>query len=448
MKNLSCFLLAFGLTLFASAQKVYFIYLQTEENFVFYAKMNDKIFSSSQSGYLILPNLHDSTYNFSIGFPSSQKESKFSVTIAGKDRGFLTKNFEDGLGLFDLQTLNVIRAKREETDNTISYQRRNDGFSSLLSRAANDTSLLYAVVRQQVPVQKQEEVVAMETKTNVDLTDIKNDQIKLLKDTITDGQRGDIAIIANVPASDSSKSLVDTQAVSFLSNNATKNEDNNRADSLINIQSAESNKEANKDSEITLTDSVKGTNIDTETFRRSSVKRHAESSTLEGFGLVFFDNYENGVDTIRLIIPNPRIAFKQGETDSSDRRNEFIQVSELHQDTVVQLPIVVSNKIKVMQKSNCKATAANNDFFKLRKNMAAKETDEGMVEEAKKFFRTKCFTTEQIKNLSALFLTSSGKYQFFDAAYLHVTDQDRFPSLESEIKDEYYFKRFKALVGE
>jgi len=70
------------------------------------------------------------------------------------------------------------------------------------------------------------------------------------------------------------------------------------------------------------------------------------------------------------------------------------------------------------------------------------------VASAKKTFKTKCFTTEQIKNLGALFLTSSGKYQFFDAAYLHVTDPENFSSLESEIKDDYYLKRFKALIGE
>ncbi|HWJ26812.1 MAG TPA: DUF4476 domain-containing protein, partial [Flavisolibacter sp.] len=66
----------------------------------------------------------------------------------------------------------------------------------------------------------------------------------------------------------------------------------------------------------------------------------------------------------------------------------------------------------------------------------------------KKYFRTKCFSTEQIKNLSTLFLTSAGKFQFFDAAYLHVTDREQFPALASEIKDDYYSKRFKTLTGQ
>ena len=46
-----------------------------------------------------------------------------------------------------------------------------------------------------------------------------------------------------------------------------------------------------------------------------------------------------------------------------------------------------------------------------------------MVDEAKKYFKTKCFTTEQVRNLGSLFLSSAGKYLFYDAAYFHVTDR-------------------------
>jgi hypothetical protein len=80
--------------------------------------------------------------------------------------------------------------------------------------------------------------------------------------------------------------------------------------------------------------------------------------------------------------------------------------------------------------------------------MASKTNDETMIDEAKKYFRYGCFSTGQIKNLSVLFLTASGKYQFFDAAHRHISDLDEFSTLQSELKDEYYLKRFKALIGE
>jgi hypothetical protein len=80
--------------------------------------------------------------------------------------------------------------------------------------------------------------------------------------------------------------------------------------------------------------------------------------------------------------------------------------------------------------------------------MAAEENDEAMIDEAKKVYRSKCFTVEQLRYLSTLFLTSAAKYQFFDASYNNVSDKQNFRTLQGEIKDEYYLKRFKALVGE
>lgn len=79
--------------------------------------------------------------------------------------------------------------------------------------------------------------------------------------------------------------------------------------------------------------------------------------------------------------------------------------------------------------------------------MAAKESDNDMIDEAKKTFKTKCFSTDQIKNLSALFLSDEGKYKFFETAYSYIIDPFQYSSLQSELKDEVYIKRFKALTG-
>ena len=78
--------------------------------------------------------------------------------------------------------------------------------------------------------------------------------------------------------------------------------------------------------------------------------------------------------------------------------------------------------------------------------MAAKTNDDGMLVEARKYFKEKCFTTEQIKNLSSMFLSSAGKYNFFEAAHNYVSDREKFASLQSELRDEQYVNRFKALV--
>ena len=78
--------------------------------------------------------------------------------------------------------------------------------------------------------------------------------------------------------------------------------------------------------------------------------------------------------------------------------------------------------------------------------MAGENSDNDMIAEAGKVFRTKCFSTTQIKNLSTLFLTDEFKYKFFDAAYQYVSDSENFVSLQSELNDEYYINRFKAML--
>ena len=78
--------------------------------------------------------------------------------------------------------------------------------------------------------------------------------------------------------------------------------------------------------------------------------------------------------------------------------------------------------------------------------MAAAEGDDNMLTESKIYFKTKCFTTEQIKNLGLLFLNDVGKYNFFELAYTYVTDIDKFNVLQNELKEEYYINRFKAML--
>lgn len=78
--------------------------------------------------------------------------------------------------------------------------------------------------------------------------------------------------------------------------------------------------------------------------------------------------------------------------------------------------------------------------------MAAQKSDENMIVIARKTFVSKCFSTEQVKNLSSLFLKDEGCYNFFDAAYPHVNDTQNFQTLVSRLTDEYYINRFKAMI--
>jgi hypothetical protein len=115
MKNF--LLAAFVLLVFstgAQAQKVYFIFLQSENSHPFYVKMADKIYSSSSTGYLIIPDLKENSYNFNLGFANQSKpEANFTVDITNTDRGLLIKNTDEGFNLFDLQSLAVYKPVKD-----------------------------------------------------------------------------------------------------------------------------------------------------------------------------------------------------------------------------------------------------------------------------------------------------------------------------------------------
>ena len=79
--------------------------------------------------------------------------------------------------------------------------------------------------------------------------------------------------------------------------------------------------------------------------------------------------------------------------------------------------------------------------------MASQKSDEAMINESKKTFKTKCFTTEQVKNLGNLFLNEATKFQFYEVAYPISFDRSNFESLQEEFKDAYFIHRFKKLVN-
>ena len=479
MKNLTCFLLAISLAVAAPAQKVYFIYFETDNGAPFYLKMQEKLFSSTGSGYFIVPNLIDSVYTISIGFPSVKSEYKFRIPMDGKDHGFQIKQFDFGWGLFDLQALTILRPLADTWKSSVSYEYRTNDFTALLAKASNDTTLFYipvpikedvAVVQQEKPVT---DTFAAPAQNAEVITAVLNDSQSVQQSgalfTNTDSLSGQS--VAQVNAPDSTMAVKETAVTDSLQQAAHDPLDVAVVDSVAvdqpggNTQpvkdAVDSNSNIGVDSTVTTNTDIQPSNSDTvatisvSSYSRSQVKRYAESSTSEGFGLVFHDTENEITDTIRLIIPNPLIVFSQPDTTAVDNGMLEIKKDSVAATETVEAPVNKIDTIVVAVKDRkkelpegCRVAASHNDFLKLRKNMAARDSDEDMMQDARKAFRSKCFSTEQIRNLSVLFLTSGGKYHFFDVAWGHVTDPHLFPELESEIREDYFLKRFKALIGE
>ncbi|HEX4877396.1 MAG TPA: DUF4476 domain-containing protein [Chitinophagaceae bacterium] len=403
------------------AQKVYFIYIQSESGQAFYVKLDNRVISAASSGYLILSKLRDSTYDFSIGFPQNKwPEHKFSVAVNKNDHGFLLKNFgEKGWGLFDLQLLSVQMGITDAPKNgTAQISNKNiSPFTEILVKAADDPSLLD---KPEKPVKDEKKpagelVVAEKKSAEIQVVPVEIKSTDTEKETVK---------------SEEQKTVVQGEIV----NNSQSNGGN--------------------DAKAEITDSndfAGGTS-----YKPSIIKKWSESSTTEGFGLVFIDELKEGQnDTIRLLIPNPKfLEVQPNDPGAAKVEKKFIELTDsgkVDRKEMVQVNTKPENDSLVKKElvatvTKCLVLADENDFFQLRKQMAAAENDEDMITAARKYFRVKCFSTQQIKNLGVLFLTDMGKYNFFDAAYNYVTDPHNFKTLETEIRDEYYVNRFRAMI--
>jgi len=141
-------------SLSASAQHDHYVYIQGDNQQIFYIRKGTEVISSSQSGFIILPKLQPGQQDFQVGFPKNEfPEYQFTFELRSKDRGFTLKNFnEKGWGLFDLQSMEVImgrkvEAKKETTKVEIGPV-TDDAFSVILASAVDDprireTSLVY-----------------------------------------------------------------------------------------------------------------------------------------------------------------------------------------------------------------------------------------------------------------------------------------------------------------
>lgn len=496
MKKLHLILLFTLVAFAASAQKVYFVYIQAESEQPFFVKLSTKILHSSGSGYLIIPKLVDSTYTFSIG--SSQNkfpEQLFKVSIDKQDKGFLLKNFDGkGWGLYNLQTQDVLMAMNSN-ENPGSGNTSASPFTEILAKATNDPSL------KDKPVQPKKEEVKMEVvqETKKEETPISEKIVNpapVVSVSEDEGQSKKEKRKKQKEAEKAEAELLEKTESKKTEPNKTNTKEESKPEEIketvIPVEekkntAAEVNEEVKPESRdekkvsspevkteekpaakdaVVVTEEKKEiqpqakaenmpavTNVieekkatpenkevkTNEKYKPSEVKKYAESSTTEGFGLVFIDKYDNAKgDTIRLVIPNPKPAVVK-IVEAPKEEKKFIEISAEPEKEAKQPANTVTYK------TDCPDLATDEEFVKLRKKMAGEKEDR-MLGEAKKYFKTKCFSTNQVRTLGRLFETDEERYNFFDTAYKHVSNPEAFPALVSEFQDSYYSNRFKAML--
>ncbi|MBN8785226.1 MAG: hypothetical protein ABS85_14090 [Sphingobacteriales bacterium SCN 48-20] len=399
--------LCLGLVLWVSlvsAQRRWFLYLQSEQEQPFFVKMNDQVYSASASGYLILSQLTDSSYTFGVGFPQARwPEQRFTIDIRQGDKGYLLKNLpEKGWGLFDLQTAQLIMPA-SNASNGVKMEKipAVSPFTEKLAKASSDSTLKYRpVVEKVVPVKQ-------ETKPEVVKEPVKEPEPVAVKEpAIKETPKQEVAVV-------------------------TDDEERAKAETAAKPPVAETKiEEPVKETVKTPEGEIKKETVaaPAENAATGAVRYVGKEEMKDGTVATYEEQDETGKwVTVRILIPPAKQLFKTEPV-----------VEEKKEDIA---PPKVETK-----KNACKEVAGESDFLKLRRKMAAATSDDGMIAEARKYYKNKCFTTQQLRDLSSLFLSPAGKYNFFDASYGSVSDPAAFASLEAEIRDPYYIKRFQAML--
>lgn len=400
------------------AQQHHFVYIQTENKQPFYVRMDDKVLSSSTSGYMVIPKLTDGDHELFIGFPKNEwPQQRISIRVKNNDAGYVLKNFEaKGWGLFNLQTMEVIMPSNSQAKETPAKPVQSDGFADVLADVVNNPS-----IKEKPPVKELPKTAEP----------VKQPEAEKVKET---------AAVKPVPEPEKGK-VAEKPLVEEKKKQATVN----RAVKLFSLLEADGRSMVYVDTEGDKTDTVR-------IFIPYKPEK-TDAGKPETAPVKAPEKQEETGKQAEKISGEPDIKSKEQavvkkdtlvSAETKENTGKPVMAAENRQPVVAETANV--QKQVNMINSDCRSFATEDDFLKLRKKMAAQKSEENMVVIAKKSFVVKCYSTEQVRNLSALFLKDEGCYNFFDAAYPHVNDTQNFPSLISRLTDVYYINRFKAMI--
>lgn len=438
---LAIFFLLTGFITFAqyTVQSKYFVYLQTEPAQPFYIRINGQKIDANSSGYLILPQLKDGNYRLIVGFMDNKNpEMTFKFNIDSKDKGYLIKNFgAEGWSLFDLQTMAVQKPLSAE----------------------EAAALAKAEAPQPRPQRRQEPKPEQpQPQTPVATTPVQQPPAPQSVDTANSNVSDFTKVLSKATNDPSLLQQPKVEEKPVIKTEAPQPEATPVQDTKEGI---------NQQKEVAIPDQPKVIKTG-----KNAVVKVSQHSSGTGTVVLYEDRSTGGSpEQIEITIPAPEdnqpvegtAPEEQPQTDAVKTApangNQFVveekppipqgnaddsaAKKKKNRNAGTETADKTENKMTVS--GNCKSVAGEDDFLRLRRDMASMDNDDKMIDAAQKAFRNKCYTTAQVKYISSMFLSNAGKYHFFEAAKQHIADPENFGSLQSELKDQYYVDKFNTL---
>jgi hypothetical protein len=319
----------------------HFIYIQSETRQPFTVTVNDKSFTSTTAGYVIIPRLKKGEYDLILKYKDARTPgARFTSVIDKNDIGYTLKDVGNGTaGLVNMQTYATLAAAPPE-----SYAKNDD-------------------------------------KSGVNVDADKNNSTSK---TIT------------TPKGSTKKPVV--------------------------------KKEPNPVSAIAKL--------------KSGINKISEIQQAGNISMIFIDVQGKTLDTIDVVIPTVKKTTSKSIDEPSADNSLFKWASAKYSNDEDLLNVDWQEGYN----NKCVHLLTKEDYARLRRRMAAETNEDKMINEALKVSNTKCFTTLQVKHLSALFPKDQGKYKLFSALYSFVYDYIDYPVLEKELTDTAYVSKLQSIL--
>ncbi len=405
MNRLILFIILFSIGFFeVNAQLNRFVLLQTADASPFYIKLNKKIFSSTSSGYLIIPKC-TGLLQFSLGFPNDAKETVFEIDAKEKDKGYLVKKMQDdNLALFDWQSTDIVYAYTPKTAlviNTVhtdtSKSTVDTSLEKMLQTTTGDNSIQTA---KQVEDNIKEKVID----TTI-AKPILDKHIETPKNVNAPKEEKIVAITDYVAEQNIKKIMQVDNGNGLYTNYQIINADGT-IDTLIT--------EISKKEIVLITPNVN----DSLYMASSNIPK----------------------DTIAATIAENKPVMQ--ETPLTVTKDSVVSSTSV----IVDAKPVTVKPMPTMINSNCISNASDDNLMNLFALMAKEKDDDEKITIAKKDFKKRCYSTEQVGKLLGAMFSDKLKYDLLYAAYPYINNTDQYYTLAKKIEDSYYINLFNNML--
>lgn len=475
-----CICLMMGRSLSAQRQQQHYIYIQSEKGQPFYVKHNGKVLSSTERGYIILPQLEPGAASITVGFPKDEShEAKFDLKVAKNDQGYLLKRSGSSkYALYNLQTFKEIKpASGEETaiaaadepaeESTKEVQpevaeakatadknemmsnlqsdletafadkavvtgpkkpasepvKSGNSFASALDKVVVTSDDRTAMFQEDAPVAKPKATASKASRGKKEREPLTDDEKDLLKSVLAEESR----IAAAVAAEESVKS---ESADEEHSRKSKKHKTRSSEPDFIEFQSDNSN---NTEAAVTATKAEAAPEPIAEEAPAPKPKRKKSK---------VFDDTEHPAN---VITDDPSGYGVMMDTDSKTTAKKKKKKSDEEAATEEE-GTKTDKKATRLLNSDCVNIMDDATFHKVLKKFVAANTDNSMIAVFKKQTRNYCLETAQIKTLGQLLTSDETRYRLLEEGYPKAYDSEKYGALESLLIDDYYKTRFKAMI--